>query len=165
MAGGYRLQLTATYLTVRVRVGVASLILVLAIALFGSMASAWLVVAIVAVDLAVNVLEVRRPRQRAVVSLISRATMFGLAGIIIRMPLVATSSGDKVDIHAKCESGGKSGQAGALRLGIARALCEMDAENRPPLSKAGLLTRDSRMVERKKYGLAGARRRFQFSKR
>lgn len=92
MAGGYRLQLTATYLTVRVRVGVASLILVLAIALFGSMASAWLVVAIVAVDLAVNVLEVRRPRQRAVVSLISLATMFGLAGIIIRMPVLIGSS-------------------------------------------------------------------------
>lgn len=92
MAGGYRLQLTATYLTVRVRVGVASLILVLAIALFGSMASAWLVVAIVAVDLAINLLEIRRPRQRAVVSLISLATMFGLAGIIIRMPVLIGSS-------------------------------------------------------------------------
>ena len=92
MAGGYRLQLTATYLTVRVRVGVASLILVLAIAVFGSMASAWLVVAIVAVDLAIAILEVRRPKQRAVVSLISLATMFGLAGIIIRMPVLIGSS-------------------------------------------------------------------------
>ena len=87
------------------------------------------------------------------------------AGIIIRMPLVTTGLGEKLDIHVKCESGGKSGQAGALRMGLARALCVMDAENRPTLAKAGLLTRDSRMLERKKYGLAGARRRFQFSKR
>jgi signal transduction histidine kinase len=92
VAGGYRLQLTATYLTVRVRVGVASLILLIAIALFGSMASHWLVVAIVAIDLVINLVEVRRPRQRAVISLISLATMFGLVGIIIRMPVLIGSS-------------------------------------------------------------------------
>jgi signal transduction histidine kinase len=91
-AGGYRLQLTATYLTVRVRVGVASLILLIAIALFGSMEGDWLVVAIVAVDLAVSILEARRSIQRAVVSLVSLATMFGLAGIVIRMPVLIGSS-------------------------------------------------------------------------
>ena len=61
--------------------------------------------------------------------------------------------------------GGVTGQAGAIRLGIARALCEVNAENRPRLKKEGLLTRDARAKERKKYGMAGARKRFQFSKR
>jgi small subunit ribosomal protein S9 len=87
------------------------------------------------------------------------------SGLIIRMPLEITASKEKVDIKAKCMGGGKAGQAGALRLGIARALVKLDPENRPSLAKAGLLTRDPRMVERKKYGRSGARKRFQFSKR
>jgi small subunit ribosomal protein S9 len=72
---------------------------------------------------------------------------------------------DKFDILATTSGGGMSGQAGAMRLGIARALVEFDAELRPSLKKAGLLSRDPRIKERKKYGLAGARKRFQFSKR
>ncbi|MGH7441907.1 MAG: 30S ribosomal protein S9 [bacterium] len=87
------------------------------------------------------------------------------ASILIRMPLVTTDAVSKVDVKANCNGGGKSGQAGALRLGIARALCKLDPDNRPPLAKAGLMTRDPRMVERKKYGQSGARKRFQFSKR
>ena len=69
------------------------------------------------------------------------------------------------DVKVNVCGGGLSGQAGAIRLGIARALVEADAENRAALKKAGLLTRDAREVERKKYGQAGARKRFQFSKR
>jgi len=69
------------------------------------------------------------------------------------------------DVKVNVCGGGLSGQAGAIRLGIARALVEADAENRATLKKAGLLTRDARKVERKKYGQAGARKRFQFSKR
>ena len=72
---------------------------------------------------------------------------------------------DKVDILATAKGGGVAGQADALRLGIARALLKFDAELRPILKKAGMLTRDARIKERKKYGLAGARKRFQFSKR
>ena len=72
---------------------------------------------------------------------------------------------DKFDILATTSGGGMSGQAGAMRLGIARALVEFAAELRPSLKKAGLLSRDPRIKERKKYGLAGARKRFQFSKR
>lgn len=87
------------------------------------------------------------------------------ASILIRMPLVTVDATSKVDIKANCSGGGKSGQAGALRMGIARALCKLDPDNRPSLAKAGLLTRDPRMVERKKYGQSGARKRFQFSKR
>ena len=87
------------------------------------------------------------------------------ASILIRMPLVAVDAYTKVDVKANCNGGGKNGQAGALRMGIARALCKLDPDNRPPLAKAGLLTRDPRMVERKKYGQSGARKRFQFSKR
>jgi small subunit ribosomal protein S9 len=85
--------------------------------------------------------------------------------IMIRMPLVSTDNLSKVDVLAKCEGGGIASQAGALRHGIARALAKMDPNNRPPLAKAGLMTRDPRMVERKKYGRSGARKRFQFSKR
>ncbi len=85
--------------------------------------------------------------------------------ILIRMPLLATGQSDKVDVKAECYGGGVSAQAGALRHGISRALVSMDPDNRPPLAKAGLMTRDPRMVERKKYGRAGARKRFQFSKR
>lgn len=83
----------------------------------------------------------------------------------IREPLVLTESVEKFDILATAAGGGISGQAGALRLGIARALVESNPELRPRLKKAGLLTRDARVKERKKYGLAGARKRFQFSKR
>jgi small subunit ribosomal protein S9 len=72
---------------------------------------------------------------------------------------------DGFDVKVNVCGGGLSGQAGAIRLGIARALVEADAENRAALKKAGLLTRDARKVERKKYGQAGARKRFQFSKR
>jgi small subunit ribosomal protein S9 len=84
---------------------------------------------------------------------------------LIEQPLNATGSREKYDVWATCKGGGLSGQAGAIRLGIARALLRVAAENRDPLKKAGYLTRDSRKVERKKYGRAGARARFQFSKR
>jgi small subunit ribosomal protein S9 len=80
-------------------------------------------------------------------------------------PLVATNNSVRYDIHADVTGGGMTGQAGAIRLGIARALLQSDTELRKVLRTAGYLTRDSRMVERKKYGQAGARRRFQFSKR
>ncbi len=83
----------------------------------------------------------------------------------IRTPLELTELTDKVDILATAKGGGVTGQADALRLGIARALVRYDAELRPVLKKAGMLTRDARIKERKKYGLAGARKRFQFSKR
>ena len=83
----------------------------------------------------------------------------------IRTPLVLTETGDKFDILATVAGGGVSGQAGAIRLGIARALVEYNAELRKTLKNGGLLTRDARAKERKKYGMAGARKRFQFSKR
>jgi small subunit ribosomal protein S9 len=85
--------------------------------------------------------------------------------LTIRQPLVVTETGERFDVLATTSGGGVVGQAGALRLGIARALVEFDAELRSSLRKAGLLTRDPRAKERKKYGLAGARKRFQFSKR
>jgi small subunit ribosomal protein S9 len=84
---------------------------------------------------------------------------------VVKVPLVLTETGDKFDVIATTSGGGMSGQAGAIRLGIARALCAYDLELRPRLKKAGLLTRDPRIKERKKYGMAGARKRFQFSKR
>ena len=84
---------------------------------------------------------------------------------LIEQPLVATGSREKYDVWATAKGGGLSGQAGAVRLGIARALLRVDAELRGALKDSGYLTRDSRKVERKKYGRAGARRRFQFSKR
>jgi small subunit ribosomal protein S9 len=80
-------------------------------------------------------------------------------------PLVLTDSTGKFDILATVAGGGVAGQAGAMRLGISRALCEYSLDLRPALKKEGLLTRDARAKERKKYGLAGARKRFQFSKR
>jgi small subunit ribosomal protein S9 len=83
----------------------------------------------------------------------------------VRAPLVLTEMLDKFDVVATTAGGGISGMAGALRLGIARALCLYNGELRGRLKKAGLLTRDQRAKERKKYGLAGARKRFQFSKR
>ena len=85
--------------------------------------------------------------------------------LVIRTPLVVTELTERFDVLATTAGGGVVGQAGALRLGIARALLEYDAELRSRLRKAGLLTRDPRMKERKKYGMAGARKRFQFSKR
>jgi small subunit ribosomal protein S9 len=83
----------------------------------------------------------------------------------VRQPLLATETADKFDILMLVGGGGISGQADAVRLGIARALCEFNAELRPRLKKLGLLTRDPRQHERKKYGQKGARKRFQFSKR
>jgi small subunit ribosomal protein S9 len=83
----------------------------------------------------------------------------------IKQPLVVTESTEKFDVLATVTGGGVAGQAGAVRLGIARALCVFDAELRRALKSNGFLTRDARAKERKKYGLAGARKRFQFSKR
>jgi small subunit ribosomal protein S9 len=83
----------------------------------------------------------------------------------IKTPLVLTETADKFDILATVAGGGVSGQAGAVRLGIARALVLYNAELRKSLKAEGLLTRDARAKERKKYGMAGARKRFQFSKR
>lgn len=85
--------------------------------------------------------------------------------LIVRQPLAATETLDRFDIIAKVEGGGFSGQAGAIRHGIARALLQAEGEYRPILKKNGYLTRDPRMKERKKYGLKKARRAPQFSKR
>ena len=85
--------------------------------------------------------------------------------VIVKQPLAAIDAEGKFDVVVNVKGGGYTGQAGAIRHGIARALCEEDAENRPALKKAGFLTRDPRMKERKKYGLKGARRAPQFSKR
>ncbi|SFG35958.1 30S ribosomal protein S9 [Oribacterium sp. WCC10] len=85
--------------------------------------------------------------------------------LIVNQPLVLTQNVGKLDILVNVRGGGTTGQAGAIRHGISRALCEMDLEYRPTLKKAGLLTRDPRMKERKKYGLKSARRAPQFSKR
>ena len=88
------------------------------------------------------------------------------ARMLIMQPLELTSTVGQYDIVVTVRGGGLSGQAGAVKHGIARALLKVEgSENRPVLKKAGHLTRDSREVERKKYGLAGARRRFQYSKR
>ena len=85
--------------------------------------------------------------------------------VVVRQPLVATDTLGKYDVIAKVTGGGFTGQAGAIRHGIARALLTVDEEFRPALKAAGFLTRDSRMKERKKYGLKAARRAPQFSKR
>lgn len=85
--------------------------------------------------------------------------------VIVRQPLEATSTTDKFDITVNVCGGGFTGQAGAIRHGISRALLQADADYRPILKKAGFLTRDPRMKERKKYGLKAARRAPQFSKR
>ena len=85
--------------------------------------------------------------------------------VIVRQPLETIGATDKFDIKISVHGGGFTGQAGAIRHGIARALVQADADNRPALKKAGFLTRDSRMKERKKYGLKAARRAPQFSKR
>lgn len=85
--------------------------------------------------------------------------------VIVRQPLTATETADKFDVLVNVKGGGYTGQAGAVRHGIARALLNVDADYRPILKKAGFLTRDPRMKERKKYGLKAARRAPQFSKR
>ena len=85
--------------------------------------------------------------------------------IIVRQPLEATNTADKYDVLVNVHGGGFTGQAGAIRHGIARALLTVDEDFRPTLKKAGFLTRDPRMKERKKYGLKKARRAPQFSKR
>ncbi|MBE6787972.1 MAG: 30S ribosomal protein S9 [Ruminococcaceae bacterium] len=92
---------------------------------------------------------------------------FGLETLklIVRQPLTLTGTTDKFDIVCRVAGGGVTGQAGAIRHGISRALLQFDGELRSQLKKAGLLTRDPRMKERKKYGLKGARRAPQFSKR
>lgn len=85
--------------------------------------------------------------------------------LIVKQPLVAVSVDGNYDIHVNVDGGGPKGQAEAIRLAISRALVELDEENKSPLRKEGFLTRDPRMVERKKPGRRKARRRFQFSKR
>ena len=92
---------------------------------------------------------------------------FGLETLklIVRQPLELTNLTSKYDVNVNVNGGGNTGQAGAIRHGISRALLEVDAELRPALKKAGFLTRDPRMKERKNYGLKGARRAPQFSKR
>ncbi len=85
--------------------------------------------------------------------------------MILNQPLQILEQMGKVDVTVNVVGGGLSGQAGAIRHGITRALCVLNPEFRPALKKAGFLTRDARAVERKKYGQPGARRRFQFSKR
>ncbi|MDH4230500.1 MAG: 30S ribosomal protein S9 [Nitrospirota bacterium] len=85
--------------------------------------------------------------------------------MIIRQPIELIGATGKHDISVKVDGGGLTGQAGAIRLGIARALVKMDADLKGKLKKEGFLTRDPRETERKKYGLKGARKRFQFSKR
>jgi small subunit ribosomal protein S9 len=84
---------------------------------------------------------------------------------VVRQPLLATETADRFDVLILVDGGGVVGQAGASKLGIARALVEFNAELRPRLKQAGFLTRDPRKHERKKYGQKGARKRFQFSKR
>ena len=92
---------------------------------------------------------------------------FGLETLklIVRQPLVATETTEKYDVIVNVHGGGTTGQAGAIRHGLSRALLQVDAEYRPILKNAGFLTRDPRMKERKKYGLKAARRAPQFSKR
>jgi len=85
--------------------------------------------------------------------------------IIVKQPLTVVDVDGKYDIKVNVDGGGVKGQAEAVRLAIARALCKVDEEFRPPLKKEGFLTRDARMVERKKYGRRKARKKFQFSKR
>ena len=85
--------------------------------------------------------------------------------LVVRQPLMVTANENKYDVLINVYGGGCNGQAGACRHGLARALCEVDTTNYAALRANGFLTRDPRMVERKKYGRPGARRRFQFSKR
>ncbi len=85
--------------------------------------------------------------------------------MVIKQPLALTETADKFDIYVRVAGGGLSGQSGAIRHGLAKALLDYNKELRPRLKSVGMLTRDSRIKERKKYGQRGARRRFQFSKR
>lgn len=85
--------------------------------------------------------------------------------MLVRQPFAITETNEKFDVHVRVRGGGVSSQAGAVRHGISKALCEFNLELRKKLKKAGFLTRDARIKERKKYGQKGARRRFQFSKR
>jgi small subunit ribosomal protein S9 len=85
--------------------------------------------------------------------------------MLVKQPFAVTATNEKYDVRAKLQGGGTAAQAGALRHGISRALCVVDLELRKRLKKAGFITRDARIKERKKYGQKGARRRFQFSKR
>ncbi len=87
------------------------------------------------------------------------------ARVLVRQPLLATETADRFDVMILTSGGGLQGQAGAARLGIARALADYNSELRPKLKELGYLTRDPRSHERKKYGQKGARKRFQFSKR
>jgi small subunit ribosomal protein S9 len=87
------------------------------------------------------------------------------ARMVVRQPLVVTNMADRLDVSIKVAGGGTTGQAGAIRHGIARALVEFDETLRSPLRRAGFMTRDARMVERKKVGLHKARKRPQYSKR
>jgi small subunit ribosomal protein S9 len=89
----------------------------------------------------------------------------GEHAMMVRQPMMVTASENKFDILINVYGGGSNGQAGACRHGLSRALCQVDQGNYTSLRSNGFLTRDSRMVERKKYGQRGARRRFQFSKR
>jgi small subunit ribosomal protein S9 len=98
-----------------------------------------------------------RPVEQYITSLVERVKVLD--------PLRVVGVQGSYNVVARIEGGGGTGQAGALRLGIARALCKIDADNRGPLKKAGLLTRDPRVKERKKYGLRKARKRPQYSKR
>ena len=99
--------------------------------------------------------------QRDARAYLSRDTLM----MLVQQPLESVEMLGKVDIHARVHGGGLSGQAGAVRHGISRALILIDAEMRPSLKKSGFLTRDAREVERKKYGQPKARKRFQYSKR
>jgi small subunit ribosomal protein S9 len=90
---------------------------------------------------------------------------FDLHQIVVRQPLALINQDGSYDIQINVDGGGIKGQAEAIRMAISRALCEINEENRPPLKKEGFLTRDSRMVERKKAGRRKARKKFQFSKR
>lgn len=90
---------------------------------------------------------------------------FEVHQIVLQQPFATVSGGNGYDIKVNVRGGGVTGQAEAIRMAVSRALCEYNGEFRPALKKEGFLTRDPRMVERKKYGRAKARRRFQFSKR
>lgn len=90
---------------------------------------------------------------------------FEVHQIVVQQPFTTLNNGESYDIKVNVRGGGVTGQAQAARMAIARALVEYNAENRPALKKEGFLTRDPRMVERKKYGRRKARKRFQFSKR
>jgi small subunit ribosomal protein S9 len=110
---------------------------------------------------------IRPGKGKTVVNGKALSAYFGRETLVmqVRQPLEATDSLEKFDIRASVTGGGVTGQAGALRLGIARALVRADETNHGVLKSSGMLTRDPRMKERKKYGLAGRRKKFQFSKR